>query len=323
MSLFFLLSGYFAKLVLDRKGVMAFLWGRVGRIAVPFVLFYPLLLGAMTAVIVFSLSYVEDPKGLMGVIATAVKGETTSAAAQTPTTMHLWFLYYLFMFNVLSAALYRVKLIRMDWLFARPIVWLFVPLLSIPGILGAGVPLPAPESFVPTWWPFAFFGLFYFVGWHLRSRELVLERLGPYLRHFVVVSLVLFVVYYWSMPTLDLSLIAVIGDSAEWKPYPLASLCTAYLSVLLTLSAILLGKRFMQRRNAALALIADASYWIYLVHLPIAIFLQTLLLHVDWPAELKLVVVLLGTTVPSMATYLVFVRYTPVGWLLHGKRSFP
>ena len=65
MSLFFLLSGYFAKLVIERKGLKHFLWNRCLRIVVPFVLFYPFLLAAMTIVIVFSLSYLAEPRGLM------------------------------------------------------------------------------------------------------------------------------------------------------------------------------------------------------------------------------------------------------------------
>jgi hypothetical protein len=36
-----------------------------------------------------------------------------------------------------------------------------------------------------------------------------------------------------------------------------------------------------------------------------------------------LCVVLIGTIVPCLATYVVFVRYTPIGWMLHGKRTFP
>ena len=55
----------------------------------------------------------------------------------------------------------------------------------------------------------------------------------------------------------------------------------------------------------------------------IVIFLQTLLVPMDWPWWFEFSIVLVGTVIPCMATYVVFVRYTPLGWLLHGKRSFP
>lgn len=324
MSLFFLLSGYFAKLVIDRKGNRAFLVGRIVRIAVPFALFYPLLFGAMAAVIVFSISYVEDPKGLMGLITAAAQDGAISNAARTPTTMHLWFLYYLFMFNALSAALYGVPWLRMNLLPASPVHWLFLPLLLIPGLLGSGIPIPAPESFLPTWWPFAFYGPFYCAGWQLQGRErILLDRLMPYLWHFIALSSLLFVVYYWSMPVLELNSLEPVDGSAARRVYPVATLCSAYLSVLLPVSALLLGMKCMPKRSALLAFLADASYWTYLIHLPIVIFLQTLFLRMQLAAELKLLVVLVGTFAPCLVTYMVFVRYTPVGWLLHGKRSFP
>jgi hypothetical protein len=61
----------------------------------------------------------------------------------------------------------------------------------------------------------------------------------------------------------------------------------------------------------------------YLVHLPIVIFLQTCLIPLDWNVWIKLTATILGTVLFCGATYVVFVRYTPIGWLLHGKRTFP
>jgi hypothetical protein len=37
----------------------------------------------------------------------------------------------------------------------------------------------------------------------------------------------------------------------------------------------------------------------------------------------KLLITLSGTSLFCFATYLVFVRYTPIGWMLNGKRAFP
>ena len=119
MGLFFLLSGYFAKLVIERKGLGYFLWNRCLRVAVPFVLFYPFLWIAMGIVIVFALSYVAEPQGLMGLIAAAAKDSSNAPKQQPPTTMHLWFLYYLMAFSVIGALLYRVRLVNFDGLFRR------------------------------------------------------------------------------------------------------------------------------------------------------------------------------------------------------------
>jgi fucose 4-O-acetylase-like acetyltransferase len=167
MGLFFLLSGYFAKLVIDRKGMKHFLWGRCLRIVVPFVLFYPFLLAAMTIVIVFSLAYLTQPEGLMGLIAEAAKDSTAVRNRKPPGTMHLWFLYYLMFFTALGALFNNAKWLRFESFFPKPKILLFCPLILIPGAFAAGCPLPAPESFIPHWWPFAFYGLFYVAGWQL------------------------------------------------------------------------------------------------------------------------------------------------------------
>jgi glucans biosynthesis protein C len=122
---------------------------------------------------------------------------------------------------------------------------------------------------------------------------------------------------------MELTSLSSIHQSPDWRDYPTATLCTAYLSVALTGCALLFGMRHLSKRSAFLAFLADASYWTYLVHLPIVFFLQTLLVPLPIAAPIKCMMVLVITLAACMATYMVLVRYTPVGWLLHGKRSFP
>ncbi len=323
MGLFFLLSGYFAKLVIERKGLGHFMWNRCLRVVVPFILFYPFLLAAMTIVIVFSLSYLVEPRGLMGFIAAAAKASTGAPKRQPLTTMHLWFLYYLMAFSTIGALLCAVKWLKLEMLYRHSRILFLFPMILIPGALAAGAPMPAPESFVPQIWPFAFYGLFYVAGWQLFGREQFLDSWHPYVWHVLTICMLVFVPYYMLMPVLDLNAI-VDGKLSQgfWIQVAVACL-TAYLSVLLTITSLLLGQRYMACKNPFLAFISDSSYWVYLLHLPIVIFLQTLLAPMDLSVWLKFMLVLSGTMISCMATYVVFVRYTPIGWLLHGKRSFP
>lgn len=92
---------------------------------------------------------------------------------------------------------------------------------------------------------------------------------------------------------------------------------------MLTLTAILYGQQLLARKHAGLRLLADSSFWVYLIHLPVVIFMQTLFIPVDCSLWIKLAAVTLGTWLFCMGSYLVFVRYTPLGWLLHGRRTFP
>ncbi len=323
MQLYFLLSGYFGKLIIERKGIWNFVWGRCLRIAAPFILFYPFLLAAMSMVIVFSLSYLDEPKGVMGLIAKAVEAPGMDRRPIPPGTMHLWFLYYLMFYTALGALLYNLKRLSPDAILRRPVLLFLSPFLLVPGAFAAGSPMPAPESFIPNWWPFAFYGLFYYAGWQLFGREILLDRMRPYTWRILAVSIVLFVPYYWLVPTLEISAFRVSAGQPNFGSRFVESCLTAYLSVLLTSAALLIGQRFLSSRSGLLSFVADSSYWTYLIHLPIVIFLQTLLIPLDLSLWLKLCAVVLGTLIACMTTYVVFVRYTPLGWLLHGKRSFP
>jgi glucans biosynthesis protein C len=323
MSLFFLLSGYFAKLMIQRKGLKPFLWNRGIRIALPFVLFWPLLMVAMTIVFVFAFSYVKEPQGLMQVIVAASQNPEAAQSSTPYTTMHLWFLYYLLMFSLIGVVGSRWTLLKFDWLFQRKWLLALSPLALVPGVMGGGLPIASPESFVPTWWPFAYYGLFYWVGWQLIGREVLLDRLQPWCWLLVLASVLLFVPHYCLLPVLDIALIQQATESRSLTPFFLESVLASYLSALLTISALLVGQRFLVRSNAWLKFCADSSYWVYLIHLPIILFLQTLLIPIAIPILGKLVVVVLVTWLFCLATYVVFVRYTPIGWMLNGKRPFP
>jgi peptidoglycan/LPS O-acetylase OafA/YrhL len=337
MSLFFLLAGYFAQLVWERKGLKTFLWGRFLRIVVPFLIFFPVLLIATTIVIGFSLAYINEPEGLMGLI--VAEGKKPIDQRQSPSigTMHLWFLYYLFWFVVVSVLLsFGWRLMRTPSLespsasFAEPPngVWsvallLVAPVVLIPATLQAGSPMPATESFIPEWWPFAFYGLFYTAGAWLFRRERWLDAWESHIAWMASASAVLFCLYYVSLPELKIELMENGKVELQGSRRILPAVLTAYLSVWLTLLSVLVGRRFLSARSGLLSFVSDSAYWVYLLHLPLVLFWQTFLIPLPWSMWIKLAIVLLGTTIPCLVTYVVFVRYTPIGWLLHGKRSFP
>jgi peptidoglycan/LPS O-acetylase OafA/YrhL len=323
LALFFLISGYFAKLVIDRKGVRQFLSNRAIRIVLPFIVFYPFLTVAMTICIVFGLAYVQQPTGLLGVIAEASQvsaAETAPPAKSQPlTTMHLWFLYYLIFFSLAAALLSRLRIPSPTWLLRRSWLIVFAPLILVPSAMAAGIPMNAPESFVPTWWPFGFYGLFFLAGWWAYGRETNLDKLQAYWIPMSVVAGLMFIAYYHLMPILD---IRNYQPLEFWK-LVVEALLGSYLSVLLVALSLLLGRRVLDYRNIGLRFIADSSYWVYLIHLPIVLLLQTLLIEFPLNVWLKISIAISGTLFISFLTYLILVRYTPIGWMLNGKRSFP
>ncbi|MFO1063994.1 MAG: acyltransferase family protein [Pirellulales bacterium] len=323
MSLFFLLSGYFAKLVVTKKGWAKFLRQRGVRIFLPFMLFYVPLLVATVSIIVFALKYLDEPRGIIGLIASADQAADNQPSSNAPTTMHLWFLYYLGFFTLLTPLCARFRFVKLDFLITGSRCLIVLPMVIFPAVVFSGVPLPAPESFIPTWWPFLFYGSFYWLGWQIYDREGLLDQLQPKLRVLLSMSVLLYIVYYITMPVLQIDELMHLLKPAFTFQHAVSSLLTAYLSVWLTICAILLGRRFLESEVRWVRWLSDASYWVYLVHLPIVLGLQTLMIPLPWPVVVKLPLCIAGTLIPCLVSYVLFVRFTPIGWMLHGKRPWP
>ncbi len=66
--------------------------------------------------------------------------------------------------------------------------------------------------------------------------------------------------------------------------------------------------------------LADASYWIYLAHIPVVMALQVLIVRVPGPAGLKFIAVLLIALALLLGSYGLFVRTTRLGGWINGRR---
>jgi peptidoglycan/LPS O-acetylase OafA/YrhL len=97
----------------------------------------------------------------------------------------------------------------------------------------------------------------------------------------------------------------------------------AYATMMWTLVALTLGlfRRFCSRPNPVIRYVADSSYWMYLVHLPVVVWLQVAV--AEWPLHwsLKLAFVSAATIAIALLTYDLLVRSTWVGQILNGRRK--
>jgi peptidoglycan/LPS O-acetylase OafA/YrhL len=90
-----------------------------------------------------------------------------------------------------------------------------------------------------------------------------------------------------------------------------------------TIAIIGFGVRFLSGESPARRYLADASYWIYIVHIPIVIALQAAFAPIAWPWFAKFPLLLAIAFAIMLASYQWFVRYSFIGAILNGKREKP
>lgn len=90
---------------------------------------------------------------------------------------------------------------------------------------------------------------------------------------------------------------------------------------LVTLGLLGLFESLLARDRPWVRYLSDSSYWLYLVHLPLIILGQTLLLRTDLPPLAEFVLLTLAASAALLVSYHFVVRYTPIGTMLNGKRA--
>ncbi|MEM8817876.1 MAG: acyltransferase family protein, partial [Pseudomonadota bacterium] len=285
MPLFFLIAGFFAAYLVGKRGVAGFLRNRAVRILIPLVVFLPLLWAATVWLVGWALTAVENPSPLLASIAANLRNP--DMPQQPLTTMHLWFLYLLVQLCLLFGLLARYELHEHRALAklcsARFLVF-GLPLLIAPALATQLVPHPAPEQLQPRLWAIVFYGLFFMTGLVLYRRQQLIDELRVYLPWLIVSSVVLYVFIYAEVPrTLSLEAAFALQQGTPVSARSLfVGLLEACVAVHMTLVCLVVGKALLDTPNRASRYIADSSYWIYLVHLPLLFWLQFLLLDVEW-----------------------------------------
>lgn len=78
--------------------------------------------------------------------------------------------------------------------------------------------------------------------------------------------------------------------------------------------------RLLRREIRPMRYLADASYWCYVMHLPIVVALGIAMADQDWPVLVKLALVWAITAVLLLVSYDLLVRSTWIGAWLNGRR---
>jgi glucan biosynthesis protein C len=330
--LYFTIAGFFAVSLYDSRGLRKFLENRARRVAIPFLVAVVTVLPA--CLLAWMYGWLISGRCTWRQ-AVRLRFRDPAIQAERFGTAHLWFLEYLIVM-LLAYAIFRwwterrrggqASLHRFASLVLgsrwRPFL-LAVPTTALLWIsrerVGIDAALDRHNSFLIDPIKLAHHASFFVVGLGLFRLKDDLDRLARAAPWYLAVSVPVFAGRAWLLgrdwvsplhgaPALAL---AVLGALFSW---------------LVVFGGIGAAHRLFRRDNPALSYLADSSYWIYLVHMPILGLIQGDLYLVPGHAVWKMPVTLTGTLVLGLASYHSLVRYTALGAGLHGPRlraAFP
>lgn len=310
MPLFFLVAGFFTAMLLRKRGMGGMFVNRLRRIALPLVIFCPLVIAAMTYSTMHAAASVQNPSPVLMMIQQF--SQMANPPAPPLSTGHLWFLYYLMFFYVLVWAVKSLGLGRLgNFIRGLNPLWQLglLPLLLVPALASVTAPHPAPEGLFPQFWAFGFYGPFFVFGYLLFGHEVLIEQFRRFAPWLLVASLVLYGVFWYLLKR-------HVPTAADPSATALIATVEAYISVWMTCVCLVAGRSLLNRSNRLLRYLSDSSYWVYIIHLPVLFAIQYRLMDMDLGWGTKFAISVIATFGICLLSYHALVRRTVVGKLL-------
>ncbi len=293
MPVFFLLSGFFTALLWQRRGLRQLTLQRLKRIGLP------LAIGAFTVIPVTTFTFLW-----------AFDVEEFSffwwPFIWISTLSHLWFLWFLLWLcaGFIIAAKLGLK-------FRNPIIWW----LAIPLTLGPQLLMQEPvfgpdtsDSLILSPIVLCYYALFFVFGAFLYQRKIQISQ-------------------WWTLallPALSVGLfggLALLYDVKEDWAKPAADVLQVAFAWLMCFGLIGLFRLIASQERFWVRYLSDASYWLYLWHLPLIVVAFELLAGWRITIHLKFALMNLAVTAILLIIYEFGVRYTVIGTMLNGKRT--
>ncbi len=337
LEVFFLLAGFFGALIVDKRGLRAWLKDRAMRIVLVFLVALVPMKIALAAVWISGgratgWLVLPEPVASLPLWQLAV-GALFKERWPTISTTHLWFLYYL-------------AIISMLWSGAFALVSRFGVLASIAANARRAMQHAVASRFAPVWlalittpvlnrmvgmdidtpdWTLAWhrpvlalYGFYFAIGWALHGAREILHTLAARWTSLLIGGIAV------SFPAAIL-----LGLRHQGGPWALAnaeasswltSFGTSLVMALSVLGWIGAFVRFLDRPSPNLRYLSDASYWIYIVHLPVMTALQVWWAGSGLPWWVQVPLVNVTTLAMTIASYQLLVRSTWLGAWINGAR---
>ncbi|MGH1339297.1 MAG: acyltransferase family protein [Aureispira sp.] len=318
MPIFFIIAGFFGALLYYERSPESMLKNRFKRIVVPFIVFLLVLWPFVAASVFAALIAFDIPFPDTGGDGSA---EIGLRALLPMNTFHLWFLYYLSIMSFVAFGIAKLfdffpNVTRVFSKFWRPVINNIILRMSIPILVLLGVLWLLQETWgqasvdlIPALNSVAFYSLFYLFGWLLFHHKDLLPKLQQGALTLTVIGTLLYFIYYYlshqSNFVLNIEYSALLNALASWA---------------LSMGITGLFLKHRQTYSSRWRYISDASYWVYLIHLPIVILLPALLTSVPLPTFIKVLFTIGVASVICFWTYKRWVRGTAIGEFLNGQR---
>ncbi|MCH2194880.1 acyltransferase family protein [Kordia sp.] len=322
MPIFFLIAGFFGAMLFYERSPKRMIKNRIARIVFPFILFLIIL----APIVQFSFDYASlTLQGNEHALTTTLAPFSEFNFYIPKSTSHLWFLYYLIYatgFAVILAFILRkipklsqqIKFIG-NWIFQRPLarILIFSGMTFVVLTLLKTPMVASSTSLPPDIATFLYYTSFYLVGWILYTSKQHLQTLIKYDWLTVITAIFLVMTQGVLIEFMDLGL----------KP-------NSNSPILITLSSLTvwlfifgitgLFIRHGSHHSKRMRYISDASYWVYLIHLPLTALFPILLRELPIGGILKFLLVTAMTAIVCFITYHYGVRNTFIGKFLNGRK---
>ena len=314
MPIFFLIAGFFGSMLFYEKTPLKMIKNRISRVVYPFLVFLILLWPLMLLTFGYTKSVFagsHDP------FAEVVSIFSSPFAFIPRHTIHLWFLYYLIIITILTVLIafqmkmfprVRKEIIKIfKWMIQNPIRRLafFPTLIFALYFVSEITEVETAPFFFLNPISLIFYFVFYLIGWLLFKSKDVLPSFKTADWWCAFIGTGLFITFFFYRDELNEIPLMLISALMIW-------------SFVFGITGLFI--RYGSNYSSKMRYISDASYWVYLVHLPLTGIIPALIMDLTIPASFKCLLVFAITTLICFVTYHYFVRTTFVGKFLNGRK---
>ncbi|VAX41026.1 Glucans biosynthesis protein C [hydrothermal vent metagenome] len=319
MPLFFCISGYFSYLLYERRGAQQFLSQRIHRILIPLVAAVVVILPV--EVYLWALGMISH-KGYPWKTLQRLNFDG-DVRLQFWGLSHLWYLQYLFLYSLLFVLFERYRprhsLVLQTIHQLATGKWLLLVLL-VPSVLILTIQPQAMVGFQHSGLPvpskFLYNAIFFALGIMAAHNKKTIDIWKRYSPLLLGTGLLL-------LPVMLFLIKQYVAEEGVLQTRLLLATAVSLFSLLMTLGCIGIVQKQQSPSQRAVLYLAEASFFLYLVHHPLVAILHLSLMQVAWVTELKFAVTFFSATSIGLLLYHVAVRKTWVGVFLNGRKKKP